>query len=685
MRKNRLFYRATALLLAAVLSVGMTAGGTGSMEAYGAADKLLTLSMAKRSGLVNSQECEKLESELNVKEVSLKQAVKSIQLKQKNMSTFRWTPLLSFKFPEKPDLSEAYEFQFKPIQIQAEIDEVKHKLTDQKLAVYEKISKLYVDVVVLEERIDFREQRLKTQQDTLKKNRAKLKLGQATQNDIDTMEKSIKALTEKIASDERSLASTKKKLSTAIGMDVTTGYRFENPLVSAEIPRSQLKSLVEYTLDRDESYYEASMDATTSLTSLRTNYKLMEGQYGSKMSYISSFVNQAIAGQKIDGKAFKNKYEQFLVAIDAPWQGKKKILFIRIPKEWFKGQISGIRYVEDEPYALYEAALEYQDVLKEKENTKQTVTQNVEDGYENLINLRNAYLSLETQKTEEEKNLKADAVRNRLGELTYEEYKSAQDDYEGIQEDLFEAMASYSEALYSFDRLTCGGITAYLGETGVSLTAGSGGESVVTEEYAEGATYYIEPIIQEQQFRVGVHIPADFELEITDFELWCDQVQIGKRTPVDQPIRHMSLTTDQVSEVKLRFYNQGEFVDDCIIDPDSLSGPLNIVKGYRTDTTENLEVGSYTMEADSLTGMTTIQLTVNETEGVKAYRIRTQDGKYLAGNTPIAIERKFRYLSLIQDSLGDLVIEFFGENSDLKYQGYFDTTNRKLMKNPEGT
>lgn len=685
MRKNRLFYRATALLLAAVLSAGMTANGTWSGKAYGATEKLLTLSMAKQSGLVNSPECEKLESELNVKEVSLKQAVKSIKLKQKNMSTFRWTPLLSFKFPEKPDLSEAYEFQFKPVQIQAEIDEVKHKLTDQKLAVYEKIAKLYVDVVVLEERIDFREQRLKTQQDALKKARMKLKLGQATQSDIDTMEKSIKALTEKIANDERSLASDKKKLSTAIGMDVTTGYRFENPLVSADIPRSQLKSLVEYTLDRDESYYEASMNATTGLISLRTNYTLMQGQYGSKMSYISSFVNQAAAGQKVDGKAFKKKYEEFLTAIDEPWQGKKKILFIKVPKEWFKGQISGIRYVEDEPYALYEAAMEYQDALKEKENTKLTVTQSVEDGYENLINLKNAYLSLESQRTEDEKNLKADAVRNRLGELTYEEYKSALDDYEGLQEDLFEAMASYSEALYSFDRLTCGGITEYLTETGSSLTAGSGGESVVTEEYAEGATYYIEPIIQEQQFRVGVHIPENFEVEITDFELWCDQIQIGKRTSVDQSIRHMSLTTDQVSEVKLRFYNQGEFVDDCVIDPDALSGSLDIVKGYRTDTTENLEVGSYTLETDSLTGMTTIQLQVKETEEVEAYRISTQDGKYLAGSTPIPVGRKFQYLSLIQESLGDLVIEFYGENSQLKYKGYFDTTNRKLMRNPEGT
>ena len=395
------------------------------------------------------------------------------------MSTFRWTPLLSFKFPEKPDLSEAYEFQFKPIQIQAEIDTVKHKMTDHILEVYENISNLYVDIVVLEDTVSFNEQRLSAMEETLKKNRSRLRLGQATQNDIDTMEKAIKTQNNKIAADRRKLEASKKKLSTAIGLDVTTGYRFENPFVNAKIQRSQLKDLIQYTLDRDENYYEVSMNASTSLISLRTNYSLMEGQYGGKMGYISEYVNQAIAGQKINGKAFKKKYEEFLTAIDKPWQGHIRILFIKIPKEWFKGQISGIRYVEDEPYALYESALEYQDALLEKNNEKQSLTQQVEDSFNNYISMRNAYLSLAEEADVAKERLKADEVLNRLGELTYEEYKSSLDDYEDLQNEMFDALAAYSQTLYSFDRLTCGGITALLEEGGAALNAGSGGQSYV--------------------------------------------------------------------------------------------------------------------------------------------------------------------------------------------------------------
>jgi len=666
-------------ILAAALLLG-SFGGTAGMESKAAEKKVLTLDMAKKSGLANSQEYEKLKSQLNVKEVSLSQAIKSIKLKKKNMSTFRWTPLLSFKFPEKPDLSEAYEFQFKPIEIQAEIDTIKHKMTDQVLAVYENISTLYVDIVVLEESISFHEERLESMEATLSRNRLKLKLGQATQSDIDVMEKAVKALNDKIASDRRSLEAGKKKLSTAIGMDVTTGYSFVNPFVDADIPRSRLKDLIQYTLDRDENYYEVSMNATTSLISLQTNYSLMSGQYGGKMGYISDYVNQAKTGQKINGTAFKKKYEEFLKAIDAPWQGKKRILFIKIPKEWFKGQISGIRYVEDEPYALYEAALEYQDALLEKNNEKQSLTQQVEDGFNSLVSMQNAYLSLVKQTEEAREALRKGEILNRLGEMTYEEYKSSLDDYEETQNDMLEALASYSQTLYSFDRLTCGGVTAFLEETGADLNSGSGGESYVDEEYAGGAFYYMEPIIQEQEFRLGVHIPEDFETEITHFELWCDQVQVGSRTEVDKSIRHLGLAADNVSEVKLRFYNGAEFVDDCIIDPESTSGPLEIVKGYTVVKTENLQVGTYETETNAVTGMVSITLEPNPAEGIGYYLVKNGDGAYLISDTLIPIKTKFQYLSLVQGSMGDLVIEFYGEDSKLKYTGYFETGNLRLMR-----
>ncbi len=672
--------RRMAVLLAA--SLLLFPGEAGRMEAAG--KPALTLSMAKKLGLGSSAEYEKLESQLELKEVSLKQALKSIREKQKNMSTFRWSPLLSFKFPEKPDLAEAYEFQFKPIQIQAEIDTVKHKMTDQVLAVYEEISNLYVEVVVLEETIAFNEERLSVMEETLKKNQQKLKLGQATKADIDKMEKSLHSISSKVAADRRSLEADKKKLSKAIGMDVSTGYSFQAPFVDAELQRSQLGSLTQYTLDRDQTYYEASLTAATNLISLRTNYSLMEGQYGSKMGYISNYVNQAIAGRKIDNRAFKKQYEKFLKAIDEPWQGSRRILFFRFPKEWFKGQLSGIRYVEDEPYALHEAVLEYQDSLLEKEQTREGLISQVEDSFNSLVSLRNAYASLEEQVEEAGRQLEADEALNRLGELTYDEYKSSLDEYEDMQNEMFEALAMYSQSLYSFDRLTCGGITALLEGEDAYLSAGGSGESHVEEEYANGAYYYIEPIIQEQEFRMGVSIPEDFDVEVSDFELWCDNVQIGSRTSVGQTLRHLKLAVDGVTEVKIRFYKDGEFVDDCAIDPENYSGPLSITKGYTLAKEENREIGTYESQTDIVTGMVEIRLEPYASENIQSYLIKDAQGNCLVTKTPIAIQTEFRYLSLLQGSLEDLIIEFYGEDASLKYTGCFDTKNKKLKQNLEG-
>ncbi len=683
---KRIWKRCVAVCIAFSLLTGifpMADRGPIEVQAAGA---VLTLGMVKQSAVANSPAYEKLESQLELKEVSLKQAVKSIREKKRNMSTFRWTPLLSFKFPEKPNLSEEYEFQFKPMQIQSEIDEVKHKMTDQVLEIYENVSNLYVDIVVLGDTIDFNEERLRVVEETLEKSRHKLKLGQATESDIMAMEKSVEALKVELAADQRSLEAQKKKLSEAVGMDVTTGYTFRNPFVNADIKRSQLEALTQYTLDRDETYYEASMAASLGKLSVETNYDLMSGQYGGKMGTISSYVKQALAGQKVDNKAFRKAYDQFLKEIDKPWQGSWRILFIKIPKEWLKGQISGIRYVEDEPYALHEAVLEYQDALLEQENTRKSVTTQVEDSFNALVSMRNAYTVLTDQVQDARNQLTKDEVLNRLGELTYDEYKTSLDDYEDLQNEMFEALASYSQSLYSFDRLTCGGVTALLEGTEADLNTGAGGESYVEEEYAEGAYYYVESIIQGQEFRLGVSIPDDLDVEVTDFELWCDDVQVGSRTAIDKTIRHLALSVDGgTAQVKIRFYNGNEFVDDCEIDPNAVSGPLSIVKSYTVVQAEDREIGTYTSRQNAVTGMVTLSLKPRASEKIGYYLIRNGSGEYLMTAVQIPIEKEFSYLSLLKSDLGELVIEFYGEDSSLKYTGYFDTVNERLMKNPEET
>ena len=555
-------------------------------------------------------------------------------------------------------------------------------MTDVVLEEYEKVSTLFVDAVVLEESIRFNENRLAVFEEQLVKDKAKLKLGEASQNDIDILNTNITSLQNKIAEDRRSYEQSKKKLSDAIGMDVTTGYSFENPFVSAEISRTQLQDLIQYTLDHDQSYYDVCMSENTALISLRTNYNLMNGQYGNKMNYISGYVNQVYAGTKVNKKAFKSAYEVFLQKIDEPWQGKKKILFIRIPKEWFKGAISGIRYVEDEPYALYEAALEYEDARLERENAQKDLTDEVTDTFENYVSLRNAYLAAVEAVNKAEKSLTAAESLNKLGELTNEEFTTEKEDYEELQNEMFSALADYTKALYSFDRLTCGGVSILLADAGADLKAGGEGNSYVETEYENGAYYYMESIIEQEQFRLNVYIPDDFNVEVTHFELWCDGKQIGERTEIDKSIRHLALTTESIDKAFIRFYNDTEFVDDCEIDPSQQSGELQIVSQYTaTGGTGDRELGEYSLTVNADTGIATVELSPRQDREIAYYRISTSDGVYLTGDSYYSTEKSFRYLSLLENGIADLNIEFYDASKNKICEGHFETADNKLMEN----
>ena len=55
---------------------------------------------------------------------------------------------------------------------------------------------------------------------------------------------------------------------------------------------------------------------------------------------------------------------------------------------------SGVRYVEDEPYALYESAIEYQGVYADEQAMKKDLTATVEEYYENYVSTQNSSQSL---------------------------------------------------------------------------------------------------------------------------------------------------------------------------------------------------------------------------------------------------------------------------------------------------
>ncbi len=648
--------------------------------------KTLTIGAARKLAIENSTEYENAELSIEAKKAAYESAVKSVAIKEKSMKQFRWTPLLSFKFPQDPNLAEASEFKFKPIAKQYEVRVAEHDYQDKVFAINEKTNNLYCEIVVLQETIAFNEKRLEATKDGLAKNQARLRLGLASKGDVDKLEKKVTSLNNKVAADRRTLEADLKKLTKMVGMDVTTGYSFEKPFIEATIDRSQLDKLIKYTKDRDQTYYEACIGEFTARTELTTNASLMQNHYGGEYRMIETYVSTSLNGGSVSKKTFSKQYKSFLAQIDSHWNGKKKIFwFLKLPKIWFKGDLAGTRYIEDDPTVLQTNVLDYVSASNEKKGAGEELEQSVTDTFNNYISVRNSYKQYIKDVADAEAELEKAAVKNRAGELTFEEYDSQMSSFEELQNSMLDAMKLYTTTLYSFDRLTCGGISALLAGTDADMQSAAIGESYIEENKANGAYYTLESLAAGTVFELAVHIPDDFEATITDYELWINNIQIGDRTPSDKRLRHLTLDFDAIDEMKIRVYNGDEFVDDVIIEDASVeTGPLPINTGFDIKRDLPGQVGTFKIAQNETTGLMSLSIELNsELPEVKSYKVLNDEGKALGNDEPIEIEKPLIYVELINKSLDNLTIEFYDEAGDLVETARFDQANSAVIREEE--
>ncbi|MCR5503814.1 MAG: hypothetical protein K6F53_12485 [Lachnospiraceae bacterium] len=685
MRKRRRNNRITALSVALSLLLCAVLSGPGiqTFAAENAGKKLLTMKAARALALEESSAYFQALQDIAGKKAAVASAKKAVKMQKKDWATFRWSPLLKFKFPTTPSQQELYELEMKPVTAQAELDDAQNALIEVRLGIYAEINNLYVDIVTKQRTIEFNKQRSQTLSTGIAKNKALLLTGDASQEDVDALVKKKESIEEKIAADTRGLDADLRKMSNKIGTDISTRYRFETPFVEANIDRTKLPSLIQYTLDWNHTYYQACMEDTTARAQLETNYSMLRKKYGGDINMISGYVTQVLGGQELKGSqaaAFKKDYDAFIVKIDSYWEGKRKILFIKVPRLWFKGSKDGTRYIQDDPEQLYQNVLDYSSAHAGKKDAEISVTEEVIDAYENYISVRNSYQKSIREIDKARKDLEADLLRNKLGRLSFEEYQSEEEDFEELQNDFLSTMQTYAQTLYSFDKTTMGAVGMYLTGGDQALSTAESGISSVEKEFANGAQYYLKQIIQQEAFELYVYIPDDFPIEVTHFELWCDGEQIGERTEVGKRLRHLALATESVNEVKIRVLNDGVFVDDVVIDQQEQSGPLPIVSNRRIVKTDANELGLYEISRNEVTGIVSVKLKITEDESIASYKVKTESGVFLSEDKPIPVDKTFNHLGLMEDGLNDLTLVFLDGSGGELYEGRFDTVNHKVLK-----
>ena len=212
------------------------------------------------------------------------------------------------------------------------------------------------------------------------------------------------------------------------------------------------------------------------------------------------------------------------------------------------------------------------------------------------------------------------------------------------------------------------------------MEAARGGDSLVTEETADGARYYIRNSVEDNVFELGISIPEDYAIEITDFELWIDDVRIGERTEASKQVRHLAFDKDGANKVIIRLYYGDTFVDDCRIDPLTYEGPLEVTGGCAPVAKEDLTVAEYQIREEA-NGILHIAITPTGSGDFPAYyTVENRAGKRLYGKEMIPIEEAFTYLSLLNGALKELRVKFYNGAKEELYAAGFDTENRKLKK-----
>ncbi|WP_028234532.1 hypothetical protein [Pseudobutyrivibrio sp. MD2005] len=647
---------------------------------------VLTVDIAKALALANSEELEELLLKYDQAQIKYRSAVKSAYEKYRELTTFNWSPLLSFKLPQQPNEQESYDFQYTAIEKQAEIDKLDHQLTDKVFEIYEKSGNLYTKIYTLQEQIKYEEAQLEILDEQIDKTTLQVVVGTATQSDLDKMNTKKTNLTEALATHKNTKATSEKELGKMINLSLPPEvYTYTSPYVESTLDRALLEKIIQYTKDRDQALYEANVVEVADKMAAETNFSLYKNHFARDIYMIQPYYDTIMAGGEINKTQFKKQYAAFLKQLDSYWEGKKKIKiwFIKLyfPKEWWKKTLDGLRYISDDPYVCYDSLCEYMIAHKERINIETELENNVTAGFDNITTLKNTYKSYVKDQTNLSVDLDNAYMLNKAGKMTYAEYTDIQNSYEEAQMNALKALDDYTRALFSYDRTTCGAITYYLLSGDAALYNSIGGDSFLEASTLTGPKYYIRTLIDKNGFRLGVSIPESFKGSITDYELWVGNEQIGERTEVGYEIRHLAIAKiNSTDKVFIRLYDGENFVSDCEIDPKAYEGELTITDGYNTvPKTIYQVVAKYSIKS-SQSGLVSFRLKDIKDDKIKYFKLLDSTNAPLVDDELISIDNDFRYLTLLLTDIEHAQIELYDVNKELLYKANFNPAEFTVVR-----
>ncbi len=506
------------------------------------------------------------------KEIELKQAKDAIKDIRKKESTVKFSLLFNIELPSKHGMPKEIELIMKVPKIQNEITVLQKQENYERLKNKQKAESAFYDVLLENYNTNYATDRIADSSVTLKDITRKYQTGDGKKEDVDYVQNQIDGFKTKQKSSILNLNNKKKSLGNIINLDVTAGYDFQEYFPETNITRDMLPQIIEYSKQNDFELFKKTQARKLAEKNAYEILQIYKSKYSKYIGDIESYINSH-KDTEIDYEDFIKKYNYTLYQIDSPWYGSYVInlLFFKIyiPKEWFKWDYSGTRYMEDQKYALFVALAEKDKAVKAEKDAITSLENSIYDAYNNLKQMESSYKSVSEEMEKIKTDYEQKKQKNKMGLLSFSSLESVKDSFYEKQSSAYEMKMSYAKALSSFNLTTSGYIDKLL--SGGSFSS-SELESGTT--FADKATWYIKNPLTEYNFEFGVNIPEEYGVNY--YQLFYDNQPIGDMTATDKPIIHSPLTYNDTSLLEVRLYKDGKLKYTASFDAGQYDGELDV-------------------------------------------------------------------------------------------------------------
>ncbi|MDQ2085360.1 hypothetical protein RBH29_02765 [Herbivorax sp. ANBcel31] len=631
----------------------------------------LTLDEAVLLAIKNCSNIKDVETELILKEIELRQAREAIRDIRRKQSTVRFSLLYNIEFPSKHGLPREISLVMKVPEIENSIVVLNEKLKYEALNTQFKAESAYIETVELMESVSLSETLLENTKSTLERIQRDYRIGKASRDDYEYLKKEVETQTDNLRKEILRYDNAKKKLGEIVGIDVQTGYSFSKDFSFVSLERKDLQGIVSHSVDNDFDLFKASRNRKIAERELQELRNIYNDRWGSKVSILESELSK---NSEINYRSFLNKYHRALNNIERPWTGRRRIRLgffsIRIPREWFQGEYDGIRYFEDEKYALFLSLIERDRARKAEADAEKQLVDMIEDTYLTVKELEIAYDESVKNAQDAKAQYERAKTQNRLGELSFQELESAKNNAIQSENAVFSSLLNYNKTISMFNLYASGAIDKFRSGVSFDRSEFESGDSFRTDDQADTdlsnrPNWYVRLPITDFKFIFGVNIPDSADIDATHFALFTDDgTQIGNKTRLSNTISHLPISFRNSTRMVVKLYMDDIPTHEAEIDGAQLEGEL-VFKELLEESLSHSEKNIGEWSLNQLDSFFRSSLSVKISDEIAATHYQVIIDETNITSEVIEIDKPFNHLSIIFNNPEIIDIKLYNMDNEL--------------------